>query len=79
MKKKWIIGLMVISMVLFLVGCGNSSNNVGGKTSVIDGGAGESATALSYWTFVELHGQHFEKILTIWNVANPDRQIKLKL
>lgn len=38
-----------------------------------------SATELSYWTFVELHGQHFEKMLEKWNAANPDRQIKLNV
>lgn len=42
-------------------------------------GAGESATELSYWTFVELHGQHFEKMLEKWNAENPDRQIKLNV
>ncbi|AOZ94156.1 ABC transporter substrate-binding protein [Paenibacillus crassostreae] len=79
MKKKWFIGLIVISMVLVLAGCGNSGNNASGETSVLEGGAGEDATALSYWTFVELHGQHFEKMLTKWNEANPDRQIKLNV
>ena len=59
------------------VGCGKS-NNAGGETSVLDGG-GESATELSYWTFVELHGQHFEKMLGKWNAENPERQIKLNV
>lgn len=79
MKQKWLIGVIVISMLLFLAGCGKSSNNEGGKTSVLDGGAGETATELSYWTFVELHGQHFEEMLKKWNTANPDRQIKLNV
>lgn len=79
MKKKWLIALTVVSMVLFLSGCGGSSNNSTGETSVLDAGAGENATELSYWTFVELHGQHFEKMLEKWNVANPDRQIKLNV
>lgn len=78
MRKKWIMVLMVLGMTLFLWGCGKA-NNTGGETSVLDGGAGERATELSYWTFVELHGQHFEKMLGKWNAENPDRQIKLNV
>ncbi|MBT2764154.1 extracellular solute-binding protein [Paenibacillus sp. ISL-20] len=78
MMKKWMIVFTVLCMTLFLWGCGKS-NNAGGETSVLDGGAGESATELSYWTFVELHGQHFEKMLGKWNVENPERQIKLNV
>ncbi|MGG4092627.1 ABC transporter substrate-binding protein [Paenibacillus lautus] len=78
MMKKWLIVFTVLCMTLFLWGCGKS-NNAGGETSVLDGGAGESATELSYWTFVELHGQHFEKMLGKWNAENPERQIKLNV
>ncbi|PJN53382.1 putative arabinose-binding protein precursor [Paenibacillus sp. GM2FR] len=78
MMKKWMVVFMVLCMTLFLWGCGKS-NNAGGETSVLDGGAGESATELSYWTFVELHGQHFEKMLGKWNAENPERQIKLNV
>lgn len=49
------------------------------ETSVIDAGAGDDATELEYWTFVELHGQHFETMLKQWNENNPDRQIKLNV
>lgn len=76
--KKWMILLVVLCLTLFLGGCGKS-NKAGGETSVLDGGAGESATELSYWTFVELHGQHFEKMLGKWNSENPGRQIKLNV
>lgn len=78
MMKRWMVVFMVLCMTLFLWGCGKS-NNAGGETSVLDGGAGKSATELSYWTFVELHGQHFEKMLGKWNTENPDRQIKLNV
>lgn len=71
--------LAVLSMTLMLWGCGKSSSPSGGETSVLDGGAGENATELSYWTFVELHGKHFETMLQKWNEANPDRQIKLNV
>ncbi|CAM3632391.1 extracellular solute-binding protein [Cohnella lubricantis] len=80
MRKKWLIVLMVMSMVMFLWGCSKSSStSSGGESSVLEGGAGEGATELSYWTFVELHGQHFEKMLEKWNAANPDKQIKLNV
>ncbi|MFD1177679.1 ABC transporter substrate-binding protein [Paenibacillus puldeungensis] len=78
--KKGIAILIILSMTMMLSGCGKSSSTAtGGKTSVLEGGAGKSATELSYWTFVELHGQHFEKMLEKWNAANPDRQIKLNV
>lgn len=80
MKKKWFAVLLVLSMSTYLWGCGSGgSSSGGGEKSVIDGGAGENATTLEYWTFVELHGQHFETMLTKWNAANPDRQIKLNV
>ncbi|REK62474.1 MAG: ABC transporter substrate-binding protein [Cohnella sp.] len=79
MKSKRFMVLAVLSMTLMLWGCGKSSSPSGGETSVLDGGAGENATALSYWTFVELHGKHFETMLQKWNEANPDRQIKLNV
>lgn len=79
MKKKWLMLLLVVTMTTMLWGCGKSSNSAEGKTSVLDGGAGDTATELSYWTFVELHGQHFKKMLEKWNAANPDRQIKLNV
>ncbi|WP_339157463.1 ABC transporter substrate-binding protein [Paenibacillus sp. FSL W8-0186] len=79
MKQRWFIVLVAMSMTLALFGCGQSPKSMGGQTSVLDGGAGEGATELSYWTFVELHGQHFEKMLGKWNEANQDRQIKLNV
>lgn len=80
MKKTWLVLLTALLMTTVLWGCGGkSSSSSQGETAVLDGGAGENATELSYWTFVELHGQHFEKMLQKWNEANPDRQIKLKV
>ncbi|GGG09410.1 putative arabinose-binding protein [Paenibacillus albidus] len=80
MSRKRLITLTMLCLVLILAGCGGASKgNSGGETSVLEGGAGEKATELSYWTFVELHGQHFEKMLEKWNSANPDRQIKLNV
>ncbi|GIO35888.1 ABC transporter substrate-binding protein [Paenibacillus antibioticophila] len=80
MKRKWFTICLVLVMATVLGACGgNSSSSSNGETSVLDSGAGEDATELSYWTFVELHGQHFEKMLGKWNTEYPDRQIKLNV
>ncbi|HIW35282.1 MAG TPA: extracellular solute-binding protein [Candidatus Paenibacillus intestinavium] len=77
--KKLLTLCLILSMSLFAWGCSSGNNAAQGDKSVIDGGAGENATALDYWTFVELHGQHFEKMLSKWNAEFPDRQIKLNV
>lgn len=81
-------------MVQLLVGCGSSGGSDSAKDSsseetesseetqeAVLGGdsAGEDAVELEYWTFVDLHGKHFEKMLNIWNEENPDKQIKLNV
>ena len=65
MNKKWLVVLLVVTMLTLVWGCGNSSSKKE-QSSVLEGGAGEAATELEYWTFVELHGQHFEKMLGKW-------------
>ncbi|MFC4099019.1 ABC transporter substrate-binding protein [Paenibacillus xanthanilyticus] len=77
--KKWLMGLTMMSLAAGLVGCGDNSSSTGATTSVMNDGAGETATTLKYWTFVELHGQHFQSMLKKWNEANADRQIKLEV
>lgn len=83
MMKKWLSLSLVLLLVMSIVSAcsGGSGSGGSGQTTetVIDGGAGESAVELSYWTFVELHGQHFEKMLTKWNAEHTDRQIKLNV
>jgi len=84
MIKRWLSLAVVVSMFAMLIACsggngGNNGGNKGGSDAVIDGGADETATELSYWTFVELHGQLFETMLPKWNTANPERQIKLNV
>lgn len=41
MKKKGFLALMVVAMVVFLAGCGGSSKEEGGESSVLNAGAGE--------------------------------------
>lgn len=78
-RSKGLLCGLVLSMIVFLWGCGNQSNLSEGENTVIEGGAGEDAVTMEYWTFVELHGQHFEKMLTKWNAEYPERQIKLNV
>lgn len=92
-SMKYVALLLVLAMAMStLWGCGGKSSNGGTSATddagaseskeqkqVLDAGAGEDATELSYWTFVDLHGKHFEKMLGLWNEANPDRQIKLNV
>ena len=79
-RSKGLLCGLVLSMIVFLWGCGNQSNLSEGESTVIEGGAGEDAVTMEYWTFVELHGQHFEKkMLTKWNAEYPERQIKLNV
>lgn len=44
-----------------------------------DSSASGEATEFEYWTFVELHGNHFEDMCAKWNEQNPDRQIQLSV
>ncbi|WP_070041733.1 ABC transporter substrate-binding protein [Robinsoniella peoriensis] len=41
--------------------------------------ASADATELEMWTFVELHGNHFQDMAEKWNEANPDRQVSLNV
>lgn len=36
-------------------------------------------TKLEMWTFIELHGKHFDDMCAKWNAENPDRQIELSV
>lgn len=84
--------MLVLALVMTsLIGCGSKAKPSGGEASEESSAgeiqesqlgadtAGEDAVELSYWTFVDLHGKHFEKMLGIWNQDNPDRQIKLNV
>lgn len=87
MRKMKIVALLIVMAMTMtaLWGCGGKTEDaskdsgVQEEKQVLDAGAGEDATELSYWTFVDLHGKHFSKMLELWNAANPDRQIKLNV
>ena len=80
-KKGMALLLLMIMSVSTLWGCNRktTTEKKGEEKQVLDEGAGENATELAYWTFVDLHGQHFSKMLGLWNKANPDRHIKLNV
>ena len=75
--------LILVMGMTSLVGCGpkatSSSGEATKETQLGTTTAGENAVELSYWTFVDLHGKHFEKMLDLWNKDNPNRQIKLNV
>lgn len=86
---KRIISLMLVVVMLtalVLTGCGSSSST-GESTSAatstqqtqLGANAGENATELSFWTFVDLHGKHLDKMLNLWNEKNPEKQVKLNV
>ncbi len=79
MKCKRLLSLLTAG-TLALTSCGGGNTDSGSTSDVLgENTAGENATELSYWTFVDLHGKHFEKMLDLWNEENPDRQIKLNV
>lgn len=50
-------------------------------TLIFAAGAGEKAapavgTELTFWTFQDIHLPFYEKMATLWNKANPNRQIR---
>ncbi|MFA9463976.1 MAG: ABC transporter substrate-binding protein [Velocimicrobium sp.] len=85
-KKMIALALTAALAVSTLAGCGSKpaettktaeeATTEQGKT---DNTVTESAepTELEMWTFVELHGKHFDTMIENWNKDNPDRQIKL--
>lgn len=92
-QLKWGTILLMFTIILsILVGCGGKSEETVSengakveteeeevKSQLGSETAGDSAVELDYWTFVDLHGKHFEKMLNLWNEANPERQIKLNV
>lgn len=92
MKKFFSVPLAVVmATAVALTGCGGKGTSAPGgdptpvatpatqQSQLGADTAGANATELSYWTFVDLHGKHFEKMLGNWNKENPDRQIKLNV
>lgn len=70
-----IVTILILTMVLSA--CGKSDDSK--TTTQLGANAGENATELSFWTFVDLHGKHLDKMLGLWNKENPDKQIKLNV
>lgn len=83
MKKRSFLLLTVMMLItsLALSACSSKSSGNSGSTQTTQLGAnaGENATELSFWTFVDLHGKHLDKMLELWNENNKDKQIKLNV
>ncbi len=93
--KRIISLLLVVCMMTaaVLTGCGSSSSTgdsaaasteaaastAATQTQQLGANAGANATELNFWTFVDLHGKHLDKMLGLWNEKNPDKQIKLNV
>ena len=79
MKLRKFLGgfLSTALMISMLASCGGGSS--AGEEVGMETGAGEDASQMTMWTFVELHGQFYEDMLQRWNEENPDKQINVKL
>ena len=79
MKLRKFLGgfLSTALMISMLASCGGGSSS--GEEVGMETGAGEDASQMTMWTFVELHGQFYEDMLQRWNEENPDKQINVKL
>ncbi len=78
-KRSTLISFVtVLIMSLVFTACGTPSDSKT-ETQQLGANAGENATELSFWTFVDLHGKHLDKMLGLWNQQNPDKQIKLNV
>ena len=79
MKLRKFLGgfLSTALMISMLASCGGGSS--AGEEVGMETGAGDDASQMTMWTFVELHGQFYEDMLQRWNEENPDKQINVKL
>lgn len=79
MKKRMTLISIVTILIMSLVLSACNSSDSTTETQQLGADAGENATELSFWTFVDLHGKHLDKMLGLWNQQNPDKQIKLNV
>lgn len=79
MKKRMTLISIVTILIMSLVLSACNSSDSSTETQQLGANAGEDATELSFWTFVDLHGKHLDKMLGLWNQENPDKQIKLNV
>ncbi|MBO9596482.1 MAG: extracellular solute-binding protein, partial [Cohnella sp.] len=94
MKKRstllLVVAMLILSIALSACSSSNNSNSSSSgsseasskepvQTQQLGANAGADATELDFWTFVDLHGKHLDKMLQLWNEQNPDKQIKLNV
>lgn len=73
--------IAMLSVAAMLTGCFGGCGKKETSTSAPTAEAVENTavTELNYWTFLELHGNHFQDMCEKWNEAHPDRQIALNV
>lgn len=76
-KKALAFVLSLAVAALSFVGCSKSPNSSGPSKST--GTSASTTTKLQLWTFVDQHGQFYNKMVSDWNKENPKQQIKLSL
>lgn len=93
MKKRstllLLVAMLIMSIALSACSGNNSNSSSSGnseaasdepvQTQQLGANAGADATELDFWTFVDLHGKHLDKMLQLWNQQNPEKQIKLNV
>lgn len=77
-RARYILSVFVVWMLL-LSGCGWMGTGMGEDTVQERNNEEDTVTELTFWTFMALHTQHYEKMLELWNEQNPDRKIKLNI
>lgn len=79
-KRNRILGVMLAAVLAAgsFAGCGGDSKETTGEQKESSKAEGDVAE-FEMWTFVELHGTHFEDMCAKWNEENPDRQIQLSV
>lgn len=93
MRRIKIVSLLLalVLAISLLAGCGGGETGTSGNNDEANteeesdtaisttSGAGENATEMNMWVFVELHSKFYQDMVERWNKANPDRQLKLNI
>jgi arabinosaccharide transport system substrate-binding protein len=85
MKKYLAVILCLAILVVSLSACGSQSSNAPAAGSSKNSQAGSSGsdkssepTELTFWTYVDLHGEFMEDAAQSWNSKHPEEPIKIK-
>lgn len=79
MKRAGCVWSILIVLTMLLSGCTWVGTDIDRDVVQEEGDGNNSVTELTFWTFMALHTQHYEKMLELWNQQNPERRIKLNI